>query len=154
MQQAKRNDQNHGRTDNEAVLNEVVRNTEMGKNATGQLIGVTRDRQLKASLLSQQRQFRQLNQQAHTALAALGTHGHGQGKMAKMATTMGIASKTMMDKSNRNLADRMIQGATQGYTDCEMARRDHPDASTGAMQLLDELQTLEQSIAREMKNYL
>ena len=35
-----------------------------------------------------------------------------------------------------------------------MARRDHPDASAGAMQLLDELQTLEQDIAREMKNYL
>ena len=88
------------------------------------------------------------------ALAALGTHGHGQGRMAKMAAHMGIASKTMADKSSRNLADMLIQGATQGYTDCEMARRDHPDASAGAMQLLDELQTLEQDIAREMKNYL
>lgn len=150
----KKNDQNHGANDNEAVLNEVVRNTEMGKNTTGQLIRVTENRQMKASLLEQQRRFRQLNQQAHTALAALGTHGHGQGKMAKMATTMGIASKTMMDKSNRNLADMMIQGATQGYTDCEMARRDHPAASAGAMQLLDELQNLEQDIARQMKNYL
>ena len=150
----RRNDQNHGDSDNEAVLNEVVRNTEMGKNTTEQLIHITDDRQLKASLLSQQRQFRQLNQKAHAALAALGTHGHGQSKMAKMATTMGIKSKTMADKSSRNLADMLIRGATQGYTDCEMARRDHPNASTGAMQLLDELQTLEQDIAREMKNYL
>lgn len=120
------NDQNHGDSDNEAVLNEVVRNTEMGKNTTEQLIHITEDRQLKASLLNQQRQFRQLNQRAHTALAALGTHGHGQGRMAKMAAHMGIASKTMTDKSSRNLADMLIQGATQGYTDCEMARRDHP----------------------------
>lgn len=148
------NDQNHGDSDNEAVLNEVVRNTEMGKNTTEQLIHITEDRQLKASLLNQQRQFRQLNQRAHTALAALGTHGHGQGRIAKMAAHMGIASKAMTDKSSRNLADMLIQGATQGYTDCEMARRDHPDASAGAMQLLDELQTLEQDIAREMKNYL
>ena len=150
----RRNDQNHGANDNEAVLNEVVRNTEMGKNTTEQLIHITDDRQLKASLLNQQRQFRQLNQRAHTALAALGTHGHGQSKMAKMAAHMGIASKTMADKSSRNLADMLIQGATQGYTDCEMARRDHPDASAGAMQLLDELQTLEQDLAREMKSYL
>lgn len=150
----RRSDQNHGANDNEAVLNEVVRGTEMGKNATEQLIHITGDRQLKASLLNQQRQFRQLNQRAHTALAALGSHGRGQGKMAKAAAAMAIKSKTMADKSNRNLADMLIQGATQGYTDCEMARRDHPDASTGAMQLLDELQTLEQSIAREMKNYL
>ena len=30
----RRNDQNHGDSDNEAVLNEVVRNTEMGKNSS------------------------------------------------------------------------------------------------------------------------
>ena len=154
MQQAKRNDQNHGSTDNEAVLNEVVRNTEMGKNTTGQLISVTRDRQLKASLLSQQRQFRQLNQQAHTALAALGARGHGQSRMAKMAAEMGIAAKTMADPSPRNLADMVIQGASRAVTDCEKARRDHPHASTGAMRLLDELQSFEESITREMRAFL
>ena len=29
----RRNDQNHGDNDNQAVLNEIVRNTEMGKNS-------------------------------------------------------------------------------------------------------------------------
>ena len=60
----RRSDQNHGANDNEAVLNEVVRGTEMGKNTTEQLIHITGDRQLKASLLNQQRQFRQLNKNA------------------------------------------------------------------------------------------
>lgn len=148
------NDQNHGASDNEAVLNQVVRNTEMGKNTTAQLIDITQDRQMKASLLNQQRQFRKLNQQAHTALAACGAQGHGQSKMAKAAANMGIMTKTLTDKSNRNLADMMIQGANQGVLDCEKARRDHPHASTGAMQMLDELQQFEQQIAQEMKNYL
>ena len=151
---AQKNDQNHGDCDNEAVLNEVVRNTEMGKNTLGQLIGITDDRVFKASLLNQQREFRELDQNADTALAACGTHGHGQSKMAKMATSMGIHAKTMKDSSTRALADMVIQGANQGVLDCEKARKDHPHASTGAMQLLDELQQFEEHAAVEMREYL
>lgn len=155
MEQHKQcNDQNHGSTDNEAVLNEVVRNTEMGKNSLGQLIDITDDRVFKACLLNQQREYRKLNQNAHTALAACGTHGHGQSKMAKMATTMGIKGKTLTDKTTRNLADMVIQGANQGVLDCEKARKDHPKASTGAMQLLDELQHFEETTATAMREYL
>ena len=89
-----------------------------------------------------------------TALAACGTHGHGQSKMAKMATSMGIHAKTMKDSSTRALADMVIQGANQGVLDCEKARKDHPHASTGAMQLLDELQQFEEHAAVEMREYL
>lgn len=69
----RRNDQNHGENDNQAVLNEIVRNTEMGKNSLDQLIDVTDDRQLKASLLAQQKEYRRINQQAHAAMAACGS---------------------------------------------------------------------------------
>lgn len=150
----RRNDQNHGDNDNQAVLNEIVRNTEMGKNSLDQLIGVTDDKQLKASLLAQQREYRRINQQAHAAMAALGEQSHGQSPAVKLMSKMGIWTETLADHSTRNLADMVIQGANQGVMDCEKARKDHPEASTGALGLLNELQQFEERTARQMRDFL
>ena len=99
----------------------------------------------------------------YTELSALGEFGlidhlTRDIKLKNTSSLKGVGDDAaILDYSGKQLlvsTDMLIQGATQGYTDCEMARRDHPNASTGAMQLLDELQTLEQDIAREMKNYL
>lgn len=150
----RRNDQNHGDNDNQAVLNEIVRNTEMGKNSLDQLIGVTDDKQLKASLLAQKREYRRINQQAHAAMAALGEQSHGQSPAVKLMSKMGIWTETLTDRSTRNLADMVIQGANQGVMDCEKARKDHPEASTGALGLLNELQQFEERTARQMREYL
>jgi len=158
----RRNDQNHGDNDNQAVLNEIVRNTEMGKNSLDQLIDVTDDRQLKASLLAQQKasllaqqkEYRRINQQAHAAMAACGAQSQGQSTAAKLMAKMGIWTETLTDRSTRNLADMVIQGANQGVMDCEKARRDHPAASTGALGLLNELQQFEERTARQMRDYL
>lgn len=148
------NEQNYGHNDNEAVLNEVIRNTEMGKNSLDQLIDLTDDAQFKASLMEQQNEYRTLNQKAHQAMAACGAHGQGQTTAAKLMTKVGIWTETLTDRSTRNLADMIIQGATQGIMDCEKARKDHPQASSGAMNLLNELQNFEERTALEMRNYL
>ena len=150
----RRNDQNHGDNDNQAVLNEIVRNTEMGKNSLDQLIDVTDDKQLKASLLAQQQEYRRINQQAHTAMAALGEQSHGQSPAVKLMAKMGIWTETLADRSTRNLADMVIQGANQGVMDCEKARKDHPAASIGALGLLNELQQFEERTARQMRDFL
>ncbi len=143
-----------GMTDNQALLNEVVKNTEMGKNTMEQLIGLTEDRNLRSSFKKQQNEYRRINQQAHTAMAACGGVSQGQSNMARMRTRMGIWAETLTDRSNRNLADMVIQGATQGVMDCEKARKDHPGASSGAKKLLDELQQFEERTAQEMRKYL
>ena len=150
----RRNDQNHGDNDNQAVLNEIVRNTEMGKNSLDQLIDVTDDKQLKASLLAQQQEYRRINQQAHAAMAALGEQSHGQSPAVKLMAKMGIWTETLADRSTRNLADMVIQGANQGVMDCEKTRKDHPAASTGALGLLNELQQFEERTARQMRDFL
>ena len=150
----RRNDQNHGDNDNQAVLNEIVRNTEMGKNSLDQLIGVTDDKQLKASLLAQQREYRRINQQAHAAMAALGEQSHGQSPAVKLMSKMGIWTETLTDRSTRNLADMVIQGANQGVMDCEKARKDHPEASTGAWGPLTELHRLGGPPARKRRETL
>ena len=64
-------------TDNEAMLQEIVQNTEMGKNTLDEMMGLTRDQQLKDEMLRQKREYRRINQAAHTALDAIGAQARG-----------------------------------------------------------------------------
>ena len=137
---------------NEALLQAVVRGSEMGKNTLGQLLSMTDDREFKAELYRQQKEYRALNQKAHTALAALGEEAKGQ--WARMATHMGIAAGTLTDRSTHHLAEMLIQGADVGSADCLSAQKDCPKASAGAKQLAGELCRLEQQGAEQLRQYL
>ena len=92
-------------SDNEKMLQEIVQNTEMGKNT----------------------------------LDAIGAEAHGQSAAARMSVSMGIRTRTMMDKSTRNLATMLAEGSGQGVLDCKRAERDYPEASPGAFKLCHEL---------------
>ena len=51
-------------SDNEKMLQEIVQNTEMGKNTLDELMGLTHDQKLKDEMLRQKREYRRLNQAA------------------------------------------------------------------------------------------
>ena len=82
-------------TENMALLQEVARGTEMGKNTLEQMLPLTEDRLLRAELLEEQRGYRTLNQRAHTAIAALGGETEGAGSLEKLGAKMGILSRTL-----------------------------------------------------------
>ena len=130
-------------TDNEAMLQEIVQNTEMGKNTLDEMMGLTRDQQLKDEMLRQKREYRRINQAAHTALDAIGCEARGQSAAARMSVSMGIRTRTMLDKSTRNLATMLAEGSGQGVLDCKRAEKDYPTASPGAKQLCSELGELQ-----------
>ena len=130
-------------TDNEAMLQEIVQNTEMGKNTLDEMMGLTRDQQLKDEMLRQKREYRRINQAAHTALDAIGAQAHGQSAANRMSVSMGIRTRTMLDKSTRNLATMLAEGSGQGVLDCKRAEKDYPTASPGAKKLCSELGDLQ-----------
>ena len=125
--------------DNEAMLQEIVQNTEMGKNTLDELMGLTYDQKLKDEMMRQKNEYRRLNQQAHTALDAIGAQAKGQSAAARMSVSMGIRTRTMLDKSTRNLATMLAEGSGQGVLDCKRAETDYPQASPGAHKLMEEL---------------
>lgn len=126
-------------SDNEAMLQEIVQNTEMGKNTLDELMGLTYDQKLKDEMMRQKNEYRRLNQQAHTALDAIGAQAKGQSAAARMSVSMGIRTRTMLDKSTRNLATMLAEGSGQGVLDCKRAETDYPQASPGAHKLMEEL---------------
>ena len=74
-------------SDNEAMLQEIVQNTEMGKNTLDELMGLTYDQKLKDEMMRQKNEYRRLNQQAHTALDAIGAQAKGQSAAARMSVS-------------------------------------------------------------------
>ena len=142
------------KNDNLNMLEAVVQNTEMGKNTLEQIVPMTDDARFKAELLRQQNIYQQLNQEAHTAIAACGGTAQGQSAMAKFNTKMGVAMKTITDKSTRNLAEMLSEGSSQGVMDCVKSQKDYPDAAPGSKRLMQKLQDFEEDNRIKLEQFL
>ena len=146
--------QNQKMTDNEAMLQEIVQNTEMGKNTLDEMMGLTHDQKLKDEMLRQRKEYRRINQQAHNALDAIGAEAKGQSAAARMSVSMGIRTRTMLDKSTRNLATMLAEGSGQGVLECRKAESDVPEASPGAHRLMQERCSFEVGVEEAWREFV
>ncbi|MBO1290712.1 hypothetical protein [Faecalibacterium sp. Marseille-Q3530] len=144
----------HLKNDNLSLLEAVVQNTEMGKNTLEQIVPMTDDVQFKAELLRERNIYRELNQEAHTAIEACGGTAQGQSTMAKLNTRMGIGMKTLTDKSTRNLAEMLSEGSSQGVMDCIKSQKDYPDAAPGSKRLMQKVQDFEEDNRIRLERFL
>lgn len=144
----------HLKNDNLNLLDAVVQNTEMGKNTLEQIVPMTDDVQFKAELLRERNIYRELNQEAHTAIEACGGTAQGQSAMAKLNTRMGIGMKTLTDKSTRNLAEMLSEGSSQGVMDCIKSQKDYPDAAPGSKRLMQKVQDFEEDNRIRLERFL
>ena len=144
----------HLKNDNLSLLEAVVQNTEMGKNTLEQIVPMTDDVQFKAELLRERNIYRELNQEAHTAIEACGGTAQGQSAMAKLNTKVSIGMKTITDKSTRNLAEMLTQGSSMGVVDCIKSQKDYPDAAPGSKRLMQKLQDFEEDNRLKLEQYL
>lgn len=144
----------HLKNDNLSLLEAVVQNTEMGKNTLEQIVPMTDDVQFKAELLRERNIYRELNQEAHTAIEACGGTAQGQSAMAKLNTRMGIGMKTLTNKSTRNLAEMLSEGSSQGVMDCIKSQKDYPDAAPGSKRLMQKVQDFEEDNRIRLEHFL
>lgn len=144
----------HLKNDNLSLLEAVVQNTEMGKNTLEQIVPMTDDVQFKAELLRERNIYRELNQEAHTAIEACGGTAQGQSAMAKLNTRMGIGMKTLTDKTTRNLAEMLSEGSSQGVMDCIKSQKDYPDAAPGSKRLMQKVQDFEEDNRIRLERFL
>lgn len=144
----------HLKNDNLSLLEAVVQNTEMGKNTLEQIVPMTDDVQFKAELLRERNIYRELNQEAHTAIEACGGTAQGQSAIAKLNTRMGIGMKTLTDKSTRNLAEMLSEGSSQGVMDCIKSQKDYPDAAPGSKRLMQKVQDFEEDNRIRQERFL
>ena len=140
--------------DNQTLLQAVAANAEMGQTALEQLVPMAEDGLFRAELLREKNEYCQFGQEAQTCLAASGEKTQGQSVFAKANAKMGISMKTLTDKSTRNMAEMVAEGAQQGVIDCIERIRDCPGATPGAKRLAQRLQDFEQDCAQRMQSFL
>lgn len=99
------------------LLNEVVKNAEMGKNTVTQLLGITDDERLKIHLNRQLATYEDLSKRANAMLAVEGEQAEGQNAFTKLNAKMGVKIQTIYDKSPRKIAEMLIEGSHVGVTD-------------------------------------
>lgn len=136
------------------LLNEVVKNTEMGKNTVSQLLEISEDERLLEHLRGQLSTYEDLSRRAHAMLAVEGEEAKGVGPVARMGAKMGVAMQTMQDQSTRQIAKMLREGATVGVSDMTIALRDNPDANPGAVALAERLQDAENQYAAQLNSFL
>ena len=133
------------------LLNEVVKNAEMGKNTVTQLLGITDDERLKIHLNRQLATYEDLSKRANAMLAV---EAEGQNAFTKLNAKMGVKIQTIYDKSPRKIAEMLIEGSHVGVTDMTIAIKDAPDANPGAIALAQRLQHAENEYAGELNVFL
>ena len=102
------------------LLNEVVKNAEMGKNTVTQLLGITDDERLKIHLNRQLATYEDLSKRANAMLAVEGEQAEGQNAFTKLNAKMGVKMQTIYDKSPRKIAEMLIEGYR--YDHCHQGR--------------------------------
>lgn len=142
------------KNDNLSLLNAVARNSGSGKDALQQLAPMAEEGLFKAEILREINEFRQINQEAHTCIAACGAQTKEASALSKAGMKMGIGMKTLTDSSTRALAEMVLEGAQQGVVDCVESLRDYPQATPGAKHLTQRLQDFEEDCIQKMQQFL
>lgn len=136
------------------LLNEVVKNAEMGRTTAHQLLSIAQENQMKDHLHKELATYEDVAKRAHAMLAVEGQGAKTQSKLTKWSAHMGIAMKTMTDQSSQHLAEMLMQGAQMGVTDMTKAIKANPDANPGAVALAQRLQHAENQYLGELKGFL
>ena len=104
------------KNDNLNLLEAVVQNTEMGKNTLEQIVPMTEDPAFRAELLRERNLYRELNQEAHTAIEACG------GSITSAVAFLRAPGSERLAFRTRLFSDLARLGAADDWDVVEMAR--------------------------------
>lgn len=141
-------------SDNTCMLEAILENAQMGELTLNQLIPMAEEGLFKAELLRQRKVYHEIADKAELSLTAAGETPRGQSAWGEMNTRMGVAMKTMGDKSTRNLAEMLAQGSQKGVVDCCKCRSDFANAAPGTRNMLKELEDFQTDSCTRLQQFL
>lgn len=136
------------------ILGSVYRNAEMAYEASGDVLRRCPNRRLAGEINAQRERYREVAAQTRSEIVRRGGVPKDYPRYAKMMSKMGIAMRTMNDRSSKNIASLMIRGTTMGIIDMQHSvNRSHQAEGkirSDAQQLLQR----EQDFCDHLKGYL
>ena len=104
---------------NEALIQEVYKNTKMGGDSIIDLIDRANDPKFRSEMTSELESYRHFSEEASRRLQERGLKPTELTATAKMGAKLGMAFNTLLDTTTSHLAELMINGATMGIIDLE-----------------------------------
>lgn len=136
------------------ILGSVYRNAEMAYEASGDVLRRCPNRKLAGEINAQRERYREVAAQTRSEIVRRGGVPKDYPGYAKIMSKMGIAMRTMNDRSSKNIASLMIRGTTMGIIDMQHSvNRSHQAEGkirSDAQQLLQR----EQDFCDHLKGYL
>ncbi len=138
---------------NEALIQEVYKNTKMGHDSIIDLIDRASDPKFRSEMTSQLERYRNYSEEASRRLQERGLKPNEIGTTAKLGAKLGMAFNTMLDTTTSHLAELMINGATMGIIDLEKKLNDG-GYSSDAKNLAEDVVKFEKSTVERLGQYL
>lgn len=136
------------------LYDRIARNCQQATEALAQLIPITENPVMKAEMQSQEKAYHQMRRQAQAGVKRLGGEPSKQGPLSQMCMDVSIQMKARTDPSDRNLAQMLAEGSSQGVTGCVMARRDCLHADGNARLLAEKLERFEADAEKKWREFL
>ena len=137
---------------NEELLNEVYKNTIMGRDSIINLLDKVSDNGLRSEMTDELSVYRRFAKEASEKLVERGLKPKELPMTAKMGAKMGMVMNTMLDTTTSHLAEMMINGATMGIIDLEKKLNDGGDGE--AERLARDVLRFEKETAERLSTFL
>ena len=139
---------------NVELLQYICQNTEMGKSAIKQLIGVVEDPEFQRVVESQYREYDEIYDLAHRALEERHKEAKSVGPMAKISSYIMINVNAIADGSVSSMAEMMMKGSNKGIIEITKHLNDMHQVDPDVRRLAERLLKFEQINVEQLKPYL
>ncbi len=140
---------------NADMLNSVKKNAEMGKKSIDSIVKKLENGEFKDLLLSHYENFEKLSSRISTELTDIGQTPKSGNIFSDAMLKSSIAMNTLLDDSIPHIAEMMIEGSNMGITTINKQLNKHRhEVDESALELANELLTLEQKHIEQLKPYL
>lgn len=99
------------------IIKAVAKNSGMGVEAIDDITSYVRDEKLRGEILAQKRTYEDIRDRACEELSPEDRDDVETGLLAKAMLKSGIMMNTLVDKSNKNIAEMLIEGVNMGVNE-------------------------------------
>lgn len=140
--------------DNNELMISIYQNTSTAMQSINDLIKKTEDKTFKELLNAQYERYNKFQEKTEKLAQKLQIELKDNNWFEKAKLWSSIQMSTFSDNSTRHLAELMLVGTVMGTLTCYKNKIDYKEANKNALDLLQELETMEENNFDELKKYL
>ena len=139
---------------NQDLLEEVYRATQMGLEGIRAVTPKIEDTQLKKEIRREEAVYQKFVSRAEEMLAAKGAIPQTHDGVKKAMLWGSVQMNTLMDSSSEHMAELLINGTTMGIVDMTKKIGELGDSDAGARRLAEDFINFEEKSVEQLKKYL